>query len=251
MRTETRSHLVGGIPADVDQQSVVVRPSTRNEVTMFLLPDVEDARLRFRRDGHILVEHSLMPSAAISTARLAEAAVRSSARRIDHRDEGSRLAYSVVTGDHIMRDAPLLFSLYTSPTLLTWVRRVTDCPSVARSPETRSAININCLTRRGEEYPLHLDAVPYTAVLFLSDVEAHAGGHFVIHSLRGGVFEIQPTLGHLVLMDGAACRHGVMPLRRDAWRLTMPMVFPARHTARPDGLDDFLYGVDHAPRLER
>jgi hypothetical protein len=102
------------------------------------------------------------------------------------------------------------------------------------------------LTGSREEYPLHCDAVPYTVLLFLSDVEPEADGHFLIHSLAGDVARIQPRLGQLVLMDGTRCRPGVAPLAREAWRVTLPMVFPAQVAERPEGLDDYLYGSEAA-----
>lgn len=119
---------------------------------------------------------------------------------------------------------------------------MTKSATVARSPHLRSAVNINCLTAPGEEYPLHRDAVPYTALLFLSNVAADAGGAFVIHSIAGTRRIVRPRLGNLLLMDGSRCSHGVAPLRRDAWRVTMPMVFPERTADRPEGLDEYLYG---------
>ena len=171
--------------------------------------------------------------------------VHSSAVAIDHRSGAGAdgLAYGVVNGDQIETGAPLLFAAYTSPELLSWIRVVTGDPTVSRSPHRRSAININSLMQPGQQYPLHRDAVPYTALLFLSDVPASAGGEFLIDSLRGERRTIQPSAGAFVLMDGASCPHGASPLREAAVRLTMPMVFPAAHLERPEGLDEYLYGL--------
>jgi hypothetical protein len=211
---------------------------------MLELPDAEHCQKLFSKDGYVLVARSMPMDAAIDLAAAAARAVHSFARAIDRRGRSSRLAYRVVTGDWIASQAPMLHDLYTSQTLLAWVRGVTNCASVSRSRHVRSAININCLTARGDEYPLHCDAVPYTVLLFLSDVEPAAGGQFLIHSLGGAVARIQPRLGQLVLMDGARCRHGVETLARAAWRLTVPMVFPVQLAERPEGLDDHLYGAE-------
>ena len=167
----------------------------------------------------------------------------SSAVVVDRRSGAGGLAYGVVTGDRIEASAPLLFALYTSPALLSWIRLVTGNPAVSRSPHRLSAININCLTQPGQQYPLHRDAVPYTALLFLNDVPASVGGEFLIDSLHGARTTIQPSAGTFVLMDGASCPHGAVPLREAALRLTMPMVFPAVHLERPEGLDEYLYGA--------
>jgi hypothetical protein len=213
---------------------------------MFQLPGGEKCRARFRKDGYVVVGQSLEVASATHAAAIAARTVDAFARSIDRRGDGSRLAYSVVTGEQIQSAAPTLFDLYASETLLEWVRDVTECPTVSKSPHLQSAVNINCLTMAGEEYPLHRDALPYTVLLFLSDVVLESGGTFVIHSLAGEVAMIQPKLGQLVLMDGARCEHGVMRLSRDAWRITMPMVFPSAFVERPAGLDDYLYGSRHA-----
>ena len=217
---------------------------------MFNLPSPAQCRPCFQNDGYVLVRDALQATKARALAGTAERITRSAAVSIDRRDQGAALAYSVVTGERIQRDARELFELYTSPDLLAWVRAVTNCATVARSRHLRSAVNINCLTRRGEEYPQHRDAVPYTALLFLSDVAADAGGEFVIDSAAGIRAAVRPRLGNLLLMDGSRCPHAVAPLRRDAWRLTMPMVFPQRVIQRPEGLDEYLYGASGS-RLPR
>ena len=211
---------------------------------MFQLPDAEHCHRLFSTDGYVLVDRSVPAGAAIDLAAVAARAVHSFARSIERPGTSGRLAYRVVTGDWIASEASVLYELYTAPALLAWVRKVTNCASVSRSQHVRSAININCLTAPGDEYPLHRDALPYTVLLFLSDVEPAAGGQFLIHSLGGAVARIQPRLGQLLLMDGARCRHGVEALARDTWRLTVPMVFPAQFAERPEGLDFHLYGAD-------
>jgi hypothetical protein len=208
---------------------------------MFQLPPAEQCRTRFGRDGYVIVPQSLEETTARNAAAVAAATVASCAYSIDRRGTGTHLAYHVVTGERIESDAPMLFDLYTSASLLEWVRDVTGCHGVSRSSHLRSAVNINCLAAAGQQYPLHRDAVPYTVLLFLSDVELDAGGQFLIHSLTGDVEAIQPRLGQLLLMDGARCLHGAAALDREAWRVTMPMTFPSKVVERPAGLDDYLY----------
>jgi hypothetical protein len=210
-------------------------------VTTFELPQDEPARTRFLREGYLLVPESLHATVAGDVAIAARKLVDASAASIDRRSTGARLIYRVVTGERIQSDAPMLFDLYSSPTLLEWVRHVTGCRGVSRSPHLPSSVNLNCLTARGDEYPAHRDAIPYTVLLFLSDVARDAGGQLLIQSLQGEMAAIRPRLGQLVLIDGARCQHAVAPLRRDTWRVTMPMVFPMAHAERPAGLDDYLY----------
>src|SRR5687767_664906 len=210
---------------------------------MIRLPRARDCRDAFAGDGFIVVRDCITRAHAAPLVEAAQRLAGSAAVSIDHRSADTGLAYSVVSGDRIQTDAPLLFDFYTSPDLLQWVRDVTGCPTVSRSPHLRSAVNLNCLTRPGEQYPFHRDAVPYTALLFLSDLDADVGGAFVIDPLRRERVRIQPVLGSFVLMDGSRCAHGVEPLRRPALRLTLPMVFPALHVERPEGLDEYLYGA--------
>ena len=206
------------------------------------LPAPEDCRETFARDGFILVPRSGAVDVLADLSAAAERVARQASISIDRRPEGSALVYRVVSGECLAAEAPLLFDLYQSPQLLAWIAAVTGQPSVSLSPHIRSAVNVNCLSRKGEQYPEHRDAAPYTGLLFLNDLDDAAGGQFVITAAGGRRVEIQPRLGILVLMDGTRCPHAVAPLRRDVLRLTMPMVFPAIAAERPAGLDEYLYG---------
>lgn len=207
------------------------------------LPPLAGCRDAFARDGFVAAPRCAPDDVLAALATEAECVARTSSVPIDRRPEGAGLVYRVVSGERLRAEAPALFSLYQSAELLDWVAAVTGSASVSRSPHIRSAVNLNCLTRAGERYPEHRDAVPYTALLFLSDLDETAGGEFVIQAIDGRRVEIRPALGGFVLMDGARCPHAVAPLRRDVWRLTVPMVFPAVAAERPEGLDDYLYGA--------
>jgi hypothetical protein len=168
-------------------------------------------------------------------------ATRYGAHVIRRNDEDT-LDYHVVTGDLIKSEAPLLFALYTAPQLLSWIRGVTQMKDLAISPHLRSSININCLTEAGQHYPWHTDAVPYTALLFLSTLSAAAGGEFLIRATNErGLMRIPPRRGDFVFMDGKRCAHAVAPLACNSIRLTVPMVYPIENAERPRGLDDYLY----------
>jgi hypothetical protein len=201
------------------------------------LPDPIPCREELGRYGFVVVpqavqshECDVLHSSAIELLK---------ARCTVSRGSGQgRLTYSVVTGDHIRSQSPALFRLYGS--MLRWVQSVTG-ESVSLSAHIRSAININCLDRSGHRYPWHKDAVPYTALLFLTSVSEAEGGALLVQSAVGETVAIQPTRGLLVLLDGARCPHAVAELRCDVSRISVPMVFPASCQARPDGLDEFLY----------
>ena len=215
---------------------------TKTADLLLTLPPPDSCRQAFAREGFVLVAQCCLPQSLADLSAAAERVARQSSISIDRRPEGSPLVYRVVSGERVAADAPLLFDLYRSPQLLAWIASVTGQPSVSLSPHLRSAVNVNCLSVTGEEYPEHRDAVPYTGLLFLNDLDDAAGGQFVIRSARGRRVEIQPRLGIFVLMDGTRCPHSVAPLRRDVLRLTMPMVFPAIAAERPTGLDEYLYG---------
>jgi 2OG-Fe(II) oxygenase superfamily len=210
------------------------------------LPDPASLRADFQRQGFALVTEWLDPDERSAFFDEGCALMRSHSTVVDRADHGERLWYEVVTGVHIKAEGSLLFSLYTAPDMLTWVRAMTATSSLGPSPHLRSAININCMRAAGQRYPWHRDAVPYTAVLFLSSVPSVAGGALSIQAANDARVEVQPTSGTLIFMDGTRCPHAVSPLIEDTLRLTVPMVYPAAYLARPEGLDDYLYRLYRA-----
>ena len=208
------------------------------------LPVQGDVRESLRREGVAVVLNSLDSQATSTLAQVARAAATRDALQIRRSSDEGSLDYRVVTGDAIRSDARPIFSLYESAELLTWIRRVTGKGEVQRSPHLRSAVNINLLDTPGQEYRWHYDAVPFTAVLFLTTIPASAGGELLVRTITGRLLRIAPTAGQLVLMDGHRCAHAVAPLRAHAERITVPMVFPAVQVDRPPGLDDYLYATE-------
>jgi hypothetical protein len=205
-------------------------------------PDPRLLRPQFERRGFVVVRNLLDRSERSAFSAEAIALARRYSAAIDRANSGQRLCYTVVTGDRIKASGRLLFSLYTAPEMLSWVRSTCSAPSLALSSHLRSAININCLHTAGQQYPWHRDAVPYTCLLFLSSLPTAAGGAFLIRAGDGELVTIQPRAGVLLLLDGARCPHAVAPLAGNALRLTVPMVYPAESTSRPAGLDEYLYG---------
>jgi hypothetical protein len=211
------------------------------------LPEPFERQPEFRRRGIVVIPDALNGEELSAIVDVATEAAKRFAVAIDRRTGGDRLSYSVVTGDHVRSKAQPLFDLYNSPHLLEWIRSVTDDWNVSVSPHMRSAININCLSRRGQRYPKHTDAVPYTALLFLSTLDASDGGDLLVDAADGDLVTIQPQRGLFLLMDGNRCPHAVAPLRTNAMRVTVPMVYPARVAPRPAGLDDYLYAAAEHP----
>ena len=210
---------------------------------MLHLPAAESVRQHFHETGAVLVREALAATTASDLAGEALALAHRSGRHIKRSSDAGVLDYAVITGDVIKTDAARLYALYESTDLLAWIRAVTETPAVGRSPYLRSAVNINILGSRGQEYRWHTDAVPFTVLLFLTTVPQHAGGALLVRIGPDDVMAIPPVAGQLLLMDGHRCAHAVAPLLEDVPRVTMPMVFPETAIDRPDGLDDYLYST--------
>lgn len=205
------------------------------------LPPAGEVQRTFREEGFVLVGGFLDEGASAELAALAMDMIGRFAVHITRRSGNDTLDYHVVTGDVIQAEASPIYALYSSARLRTWIRAVTMSKHADRSPHLRSAVNINCLDTPGQQYPWHTDAVPFTLLLFLTTLPDTAGGEFLIRTGPEHLVTIRPASGQLLLMDGARCAHAVAPLRENARRLTIPMVFPAVQAERPPGLDDFLY----------
>jgi len=204
------------------------------------LPDPGALRSEFSRRGFVVVRALSEGVTLTRTFENAMALLRDHAVAVDRADADDGLNYNVVTGDRILADGGILSALYSSIEMLAWIRALTDSHKLNRSPHCRSAININCLTRARQQYPWHRDAIPFTAILFLTSLPASAGGELVIRSDATSV-RVRPVAGDLVVMDGARCPHAVAPLSMDVLRITVPMVYPVADVERPSGLDDYLY----------
>lgn len=153
-------------------------------------------------------------------------------------DDGLR--YMVVDGE-ILRDR--------HPELDAWARdRIPDYASeivgqrLEVSSHVRAAVNVNGLHGQGEQYESHVDSVPLTALLFLSG--PHEGGEFVYDF--EGMGRVEPIPGLLVVFTGSSVPHGVLPMRDDGWRVSMPVSLVPEGTVeeRPDDLDSHLYATE-------
>jgi hypothetical protein len=201
----------------------------------------------FRQRGFVIAQ-SVLPKTLCSRWRAhANRMAQVSALEIDKRctSGGTGLRYAVVTGEIVTKKWPEMFSVYRSATIREWIRMITGSEEIFQSNHLRSAININVLSRRGEVYPWHFDAEPYTAILYLSDSASEDGGALQLRNSRAGLqrtVTYLPHSGDLILMDGTRCYHRITPLRRAHLRISVPMVFPKRHEhSRPANLDSFLY----------
>jgi hypothetical protein len=208
------------------------------------LPDPRPLASEFAEHGFVRVSGVFDDQSLANLFDLAVTLLRQHAVEVD-RDysdvPGQGLHYSVVTGERIKADGELLFNVYCCHEMLTWLQAVTNAPEIRLSPHLRSAININCLSHVGQQYPWHQDAVRYTSLLFLSSVAPSAGGELLIRDGEGQLASIRPIAGHFVVMDGTRCPHAVAALSEETLRVSVPMVYPAENLNRPEGLDTYLY----------
>lgn len=208
------------------------------------LPNFAAARRNFERNGYIVFPSFSVP--IVHRASWMSQWCRSTVRPGD-RPSGSR--YPPLVWRRFRRPRQRECALTpraVHDACVTEVDSVRDgSPDGWNIDAIRSAININCLSQAGQQYPWHTDATPYTGLLFLTSLPERVGGELLVKSLTGEVAAVVPSAGAFVLMDGSRCAHAVAPLVRDALRVSVPMVFPKLATVRPQGLDDYLYSTSH------
>ncbi len=178
--------------------------------------------------------------------------VMKQARTIRRSEKGFMLTYQVVTGNLIQALWPELFAFYQGEDTIDWAKEITGCRNLRTSDHLLSAVNLNIMNSTEAVYRWHFDAIPYTALIYLTDSDPQDGGalEFVPQCApytppdlsKAAVVRHFPKAGTIVLMDGTRCYHRVAPLARAVLRLSIPLVYPdssANH--RPAGLDSYLY----------
>lgn len=221
--------------------TAILDTAVRTDWSALRLPPAAEAGAALRDDGFVVVRGCVESRLRSALAALAAATLARYGTRVVRPAGSEVLDYRVVTGDLIQLHAAPLFDLYMSSVLLRWLRGACAVPDLGISPHVLSSININCLDEVGQGYPWHTDAVPFTALLFLTTLPGASGGAFRIRSSRSEEAEIPPVSGDLLVMDGHRCPHAVAALRAPIQRLTIPMVYPATRVERPAGLDAYLY----------
>src|SRR5436853_1442647 len=141
----------------------------------FFLPDPATLKDNFARHNFVIASTALLPDQANELRRKA---IRMSrlARPISRHEAGFHLVYQVVTGEQIQRRWSDLLSLYTNEGLRAWIKAITGASEIVVSPHLESGVNLNVMKGDGDVYRWHFDAVPYTALLYLTDVYPRDGG---------------------------------------------------------------------------
>lgn len=154
-------------------------------------------------------------------------------------EETAGLDYTVLDAAGVHDHLPWLWRLYHDlvPDIWKLVRE-----EVRASSHALSAINVNLLDGQGARYEAHVDAQPYTLLLFVTSHPWGSGGRLILGDDKDNI-GIPPRSGHGIVFDGSTIPHRVEPLGEPGVRVTVPMVYlPARVEERPDGLDHHLYG---------
>ncbi len=231
-------------------------------MTKLHLPDSDRLRQEFQRTHYVMVRQAL-PPATLKRWRKQAAQLAHCARRIERKTGDVQLVYRVLTGEMIRDQWPELFARYHDPAVLDWIKEVTGKRAIFTSPHLQWAVNLNIMDNVQSVYRWHFDAVPYTALLYLTNVQPEDGGaleliancrpHKIPAPNRSHPVQLWPSAGTLLLMDGTRCYHRVTPLLRPKVRFSIPLVYPnSRHATRDTGLDSYLYepageGPAHLP----
>jgi 2OG-Fe(II) oxygenase superfamily len=216
------------------------------------LPSSIASKEWFTDNGYLIVDKVIPPDLCDSWRQTALRIAQDTGRSIRKETGNDLLQYRVVTGETIKDCWPELYDFYSAPDLRSWISELTGTQGIALSSHLQSAININVLNEPGEVYRWHFDAVPYTALLYLSDSQPEDGGFLEFYpnaNLKNSEtlpaqekIQFLPRRGSLVLMDGTRCYHRVSPILRRHERISIPMVFPTQsRQARPENLDSYLY----------
>src|SRR5919204_4772981 len=134
-----------------------------------------DVEFAFRNSRYVVL-HEVLPIKVLRAWRTRAVALATRfALTISRGAGGDRLQYRVVTGDIIQKHWPELFQFYTGKQTREWIQGVTGEPQIFNSVNLRSALNINFLEQPGDAYRWHFDAVAYTLILFLADLQTDDG----------------------------------------------------------------------------
>lgn len=153
---------------------------------------------------------------------------------------GEGLRYGVLDYDACAQHAPGL-TWWAYEKLPSIASALTGVPLVLLR-DMKAAVNINVLEGVGEKYELHVDSVPYTAILFASG--PHDGGWLMADVPGMGRQHVKPEPGLLLVLEGDKIPHAVSPLNRNERRVSVPISLTEVGASyeRPAGVDQHLYG---------
>lgn len=153
--------------------------------------------------------------------------------------EGTITRVRLLDGQVVSQALPWMQALYES-TFVRWAGDVSgECMQVA--DDARYGANVQQLPGGATGYELHVDSNPVTGVLFLEDIGHEQGGQLRFH-IGSARLDVCPAKGRLLLFDGRAIPHEVLPVRGAPRRTTVVMnFFYEGDIVRASDLDEYLY----------
>ena len=155
--------------------------------------------------------------------------------------EGSSGAYVfVVPGQEILEELQWLYSLYRNELLALANEHFSGPYIVADSVE--ASVNLNLLQGVAARYEWHVDSNPLTGLLFVTEHGEEDGGKLVFQ-LKDRLVHVTPKKGLFILFDARDIPHTVLPLKKDTFRISIPMnyYFKEGSQERPVDLDRYIY----------
>lgn len=152
--------------------------------------------------------------------------------------------YYVVSGGDIYKSLTWLHNLYKKD-LLGLANQFSDV-EMTTSKNIKAGVNINCVEGLGSRYEWHVDENPLTGLLFASTQTEEEGGALVFKPDGKPEKVVYPKIGLFLLFDARQITHGVMPLKTNTRRISIPMnfYFALENQDRDEALDTYLYGDD-------
>jgi len=210
---------------------------------------VEDEALRPRL--WLLDAKDLCFENGITDRRLAEIS-QNHARYIDRTGEdpssttleatGDGLSYHVIDGNRLAAFAPDVVEFYKT-TLRQAIGR-TMAMNIRAQAELRGALSLNRLDN-ASRYEQHVDESTFTAILYLSSFEIDSGGELVFDRTDSApAVRITPMPYCLLVCAATDWPHKVtrLPVGKERLCLVMNYWAEGASQARPEGLDEYLYG---------
>lgn len=195
----------------------------------------------FRSGGIVTINDFLSRQAATELVQKVLMVVDANGiKRDGYPRHGGRALHEILDGLVVQEQFPGLMDLYSE------VRAIAEGiveKTVILSPYPRSGVNIRVYRQPESEDGWHYDSNPLSALLYLTD-----GGQPTQFKMpTGGLCDIFPTAGLLLLFDGRSLLHRVP--KGDHLRVTCPFnLYYPDDVARPDYVDRVLFENHDKPR---
>jgi len=209
--------------------------------------DLSRHQLEYQRDGLTVLEELVPPGLV---AEWVGCALELAQRGVVHDevlepdasvgDRGGRYLHTILDGLVTAQELPGLMGWYAAN--VTLMAAVTGEDAIL-SPYPRSAVNVKLYPSPGGQQGWHYDSNTLTGLLFLTTEVGEGAFHY--RNLQGIEGRVYPKAGALLIGQGRRVEHAVEPMvsKDGRVRITVPLnYYTVTDTARPEGLDDRIYG---------